>query len=286
MEGGLQIQALPDDGDENVHGHRHPDLRLHGVLGRAVELLDAQVLLDPLEEQLDLPAGLVQFANGHRRRTEQVGQEHEGLLRVRVLEADAAQMARIALAAVVARHGHRLVADDSLRPVVRRGVDPAQVGVQLGAGDEERAGLLEREQPLEVEVGPVHHLDRRRLRDQQVERVDVVQLAVGNVDEAENAAAQVQQRVHLHGGLGAAERRQGEQRQAQVDGGRVQRVHCVRQLQAQILPGVQLARLGDQPLRELRVNAPIPAFAGVGQRRPPHGCADAHVRIPASENSI
>ena len=39
------------------------DLNLHGVLRRAPELLDFQVLLQPLEEQLHQPAILVEFGN-------------------------------------------------------------------------------------------------------------------------------------------------------------------------------------------------------------------------------
>jgi hypothetical protein len=39
-------------------------LRLHRVLGEAEERLDAQVLLDPLEEQLDLPAAAVEIGDG------------------------------------------------------------------------------------------------------------------------------------------------------------------------------------------------------------------------------
>jgi hypothetical protein len=35
-------------------------LRFHGIVRRAVELFDPEMLLDPFEEQLDLPAALVE----------------------------------------------------------------------------------------------------------------------------------------------------------------------------------------------------------------------------------
>jgi hypothetical protein len=44
------MKLLLDDGDEHVRGHGAPDLRLHRVLARAQESLDAQVLLDPFEQ--------------------------------------------------------------------------------------------------------------------------------------------------------------------------------------------------------------------------------------------
>ena len=43
------------DGDEQINGDGAPDLNAHGVLARAVESFDAEMLLDPFEEQFDLP---------------------------------------------------------------------------------------------------------------------------------------------------------------------------------------------------------------------------------------
>ena len=50
------MKLLLDDGDEHVGADWAPDLRLHRVLAGAQKLLDSQMLLDPFEEQLDLPA--------------------------------------------------------------------------------------------------------------------------------------------------------------------------------------------------------------------------------------
>ena len=55
VEGGFQAEALLDDGNQDVDGNRDPDLRLHRVVGRAVELFDSKMLLDPFEEQFDMP---------------------------------------------------------------------------------------------------------------------------------------------------------------------------------------------------------------------------------------
>ncbi len=48
------MKLLLDDGDQHVGGYGTPDLRLHGVLAGAQESLDAQVLLDPLEQLGDI----------------------------------------------------------------------------------------------------------------------------------------------------------------------------------------------------------------------------------------
>ena len=83
------MKLLLDDGDEHVGGHGAPDLRLHRVLAGAQEFLDSQVLLDPLEEQLHLPAILVQRSDGQRRQRRVVGQEDQVLAGLGVLETHA-----------------------------------------------------------------------------------------------------------------------------------------------------------------------------------------------------
>jgi hypothetical protein len=107
--------------------------------------------------------------------------------------------------------------------------------------------------------------------------VNVVLLAVRDVDEARDVAAQIEQGVHLHRRLGGAKVRPWKQRQAQVDGGRVQRIDRVGQLQAQAFVGIELPRPGNQPVGELRVNAPVARLVGTGQRRSPNRLAKAHV---------
>ena len=58
------MKLLRDDGDEHLSGHDPPDLRLHRVFARTQKSYEAQVLFDPFEEQLRLPAAFVQGGNG------------------------------------------------------------------------------------------------------------------------------------------------------------------------------------------------------------------------------
>ena len=59
----LKMQTFFCNGDQHIGANRNPDLRLHGVLAGAQKRLDAQVLLDPFEEQLDLPTLPVELGN-------------------------------------------------------------------------------------------------------------------------------------------------------------------------------------------------------------------------------
>jgi len=95
------------------------------------------------------------------------------------------------------------------------------------------------------------------------------------------SSPEIGQGVHLHRRLGRAEMRPWENRQAQVDGGRVQRVDSVGEVQPEILVGIQLSGLGDQALGQARVDAPVAwlfgaRLVGVGQRRAPSRLTEAH----------
>ena len=130
-------------------------------------------------------------------------------------------------------------------------------------------------QALEIDIAAIHDVDRTRLGHEKVERVDVVQLAVRDVDEARDAAAQVQERVQLHGRLGGPEMRPREDRQAEIDGRRIERIDGVGELQAKLLAGIGLPRLRDQPVRQLGIDAPVAQLVGVGQGRSPDRLAEA-----------
>ena len=116
-----------------------------------------------------------------------------------------------------------------------------------------------------------------RFRQQQIESMNIVQLAVRDVDEARDVTTQIEQGVHLHSRLRGTKARPWKQRQAQVDGGGVQSVDRVSQLQVQAVTGIKLPRLGNQPLGKLCVDTPIARLVGIGQCRSPHLLAKAHV---------
>ena len=51
---------------------------LDGIFACAIKGLDSQVLLDPFEEEFDVPAGSVQLGDGEGGKSEVVGEEDQG----------------------------------------------------------------------------------------------------------------------------------------------------------------------------------------------------------------
>ena len=82
-----------------------------------------------------------------------------------------------------------------------------------------------------------------------------------NVD----GATQIEQGVHLDGGLVGSKPGPGEQRQAEVDGGGVQGIDGVVEIETERLVGLPGAGDADQHLSEVGEDVPVVRLVGVGQ---------------------
>ena len=98
------------------------------------------MLLDPLEEQLDLPAAAIQLGDGQGRQREVVGEEARGLAAFAVVELDAPKLVGIAGRGRDTGEDNGLIANDPGRPVGRMRIKPAELGIGFGLQDEEAAG--------------------------------------------------------------------------------------------------------------------------------------------------
>ena len=271
------MKLLFNDGDQHICGDGAPDLRLHCVLARAQKALDAQMLLDPFEEQFHLPAALVQCSNGQGRQRRVVGQKHQRLARLGVFVADAPQMLGIVGGYVKTVEANRLIADHSRASVGLGRVHALGIHPAFGAGHKERSRLMYLEESPEVQVTPIHHVKRSRFDRQDVEHFDIAHFAVADVNEGRDRSTQIQQRVHLHRRLGAAKRCPVEQTQAQVDGGRIQRVDRRIEFQSRRFLGVEISGSQDQAHRQRVINLPVALVQCVRKRRSGRYPAQAHV---------
>ena len=224
MKTRLQRQPLLQDGDKDVDGHRDPDLNFDRILAIAVKRLDSEVHLDPFEKQLHGPPGFVQQAKGERGQIEVVGDESEVTVLVGVVEVNPAQRVGVVLA-----RGRRGQHDGVVGTKASRWINLVRVAAKkqdaaFGARDEEGAGAVEGMGTREVDVGAIHHVEGGRLGHDHVEDVDVVPFAAGNLDKRRDRTTYVEQRVHFDGRLAGAKAGPRKHRQAEIDGGRVERV--------------------------------------------------------------
>ena len=73
----VQLQGFLHDGHKNINGDGDPDLSFDCILGGAIKGLDPEMLLDPFEKQLDLPAAAIEVGNRDSGKNEVVGQKHK-----------------------------------------------------------------------------------------------------------------------------------------------------------------------------------------------------------------
>src|SRR5450432_237228 len=276
MQRQSQVQPFAHDRDQHVGRHGVPDLRLHGVLGIAEEALDAQVLLDPFEKQLNLPALPIQFANSQCWQNEIVREEHQRSALV-VAIADAPQTFGIALPRIEDDEIDELITNQAGAAIDRSRDNAPILEVRLGASDKEAAALVQAIQALEVQVAAVHDVEGAGFGDQQVEYVDVVQFAVADVYKCRNGATQVEQGVHLDRRLGLRKPRPREQRQTQIDRRGIQRVNSLVEIDGQRIARVQPACDADQRLCKFAMDAPVASFVSVGQGTATDVAADAQM---------
>ena len=240
------MKLLFDNGNQHVSGDGAPDLRFDRVLAVADEAFDTQMLLDPLEEQLDLPAVFVQRGNRQCRQGRVVGQEHQRFAGFRVFEADAPQLLGIVLRDVETIEHDALIADDAGTSIDLHRVHPVRVHSSFGASYEERTRLMQREQATEIQIAPIHHVESPCLEGQGIQHVDFVGLAIRDVDESRNIAAQIQQSMQSDRRLAGAKRCPWKQRQAQVYSRRIQCVDRIGQIDTEAVVAIQFACMPDQ----------------------------------------
>ena len=114
-------------------------------------------------------------------------------------------------------------------------------------------------------VTAIHDVEGSGLGQKQVQDVDVMELAVGNVNECRDMTTEIEQRMKLDRRLGFAKMGPREQRQAQINGGGVQSIDRVGDVQSRVFIEVKPPCRMNETLSEIGVEAPVPPPIGVGQ---------------------
>src|SRR3984885_1125397 len=149
--------------------------------------------------------------------------------------------------------------------------------IRLGAYDEESGTEGKNKEPLEINVASVHDVEGARLWHDLVQDVHIVHIPTGDADECRNVAVQVQQSMHLDGGLALTKLRPREYRQTQIDGRRIQSVQTLIEIDTNFVVRVQWPGNANQYLRKIRKDPPIMRLIRVGQRRTRHLAAESQM---------
>ncbi len=237
------------------------------------------MLFHPFEEQLDLPALLVQQRYFEGVQIGVVGQENELPAGLGISIFDAPHLFRIALFRIMALEPSYLVVLDAFRPVRRSGVHSLEAHVRLGTCDEKRLLHVDGIKTGEVDVRLVHHVKTAGLVGQDIQYVHIVKARSGNMDEARYRRPYVVKRMELDTSLGLPELRPPEYAQAKVYGAGVKGVNVALEIDLEIVTVTTFPCLAYQYVGELLENLMAPFLVSGSQVTPRNGGPEAKVVV-------
>ena len=162
------MKLLFDDGDEQVNRDSNPDLSLQGVWRGSIESLDTEMLFDPLEKQLDLPAASIELSNGGCRQGKVVGQENVPYVVFGIEEPDAAKFFWVRLSGADALESDDLITEHSDGFIDIKRVKAIESRIAFRARDEEGRGKTDLIETGEIQIAAVHHVEGARFEIQLV----------------------------------------------------------------------------------------------------------------------
>lgn len=219
---------LQSNNKQQVVTDGNPYLCEDCILGRPIERLDVQVLLDPFEERLDSPALSVQFRNGNCFKGEVIRQESIHYVLRKVLIDDQAQQIRVLLGCKETSKTDGLVRDDTSLPVDHSCLEYGIFHIVLCSGYKVSLLLLEEtEQTVKVHITFVHQVVSTCFYRQTVHSLSIMYIARSKHDEVGDIVLNVNQSVHLESALVMMELRPRTELQTQIDGTAVESVYHI-----------------------------------------------------------
>jgi len=261
----LAVELLSGDGNQDINADGNPNLGLDGILGVAVEAFDVEVLFDPFEEEFDTPTGTIELGDGERRQVEVVGNEDEFAMMLGIVETHSTERFWIEERGAGTGEDDGGVTAKSGR-VINRSIFPAsEVEIGFGSSDEEGLGCLEAIESFEINVSTIHDIVGTWFDGKLIEDSHIVRFALGNSDKTRDAATEIKEGVQFDSRFASPKPGPGKEREAEIDGGRIESVDGLVQCESERLVDVDGAGLGNQDLGEVVKDSPVVNAIGVSK---------------------
>ena len=267
-----QAKAFLRNDEQKVVANGYPYLRVDGVLGGPVEGLDVKMLLNPLEEQLNLPPLAVQFCDGERvLYGKVVRQEAIKLSGLKVFIHNESHRVWILPGGVIAGKSDCLIRKDSRSFVDRSGLDDLIDHVVFGTGDKVGSLLMkELMEFLKRDIAFVHQVEGPGFNRDLIHHHGIVDLAGRKQHEGGDRASQVHQRMHLERSLAVMELCPRAQLQTEIDRAAIERIYHLLKTNPQLFILVKRGSFLNQSHRKVLIDTPILLLVGL------HKCGSGH----------
>ena len=212
------MKSLFQDRNQQINADSGPDLGFDGVGRCSVKGIDSQMLFDPAEEELHLPALLVNIGDGYGGNGKDIGQVDKAFLGVYVYVGHSAQGLRVGRSGFFGCENNALIGTKPQRFVHFLRIEAAAPKIALGANHKESGKEIHGIEPRKVYVSTIHGDDGIFFQGKNIQNVDIVYFAGSQADKRRNGSPQIEECVHLDGGFGLAKMRPREKGKAQIDG--------------------------------------------------------------------
>ena len=170
-----------------------------------------------------------------------------------------------------------MIATQSRGFVDRTVFSRTELHVLFGARDEERHADVKAVEAGEIDIASIHGVEGARFHGDEIERLDIVHFSIGNVDEAGNVPAKIDQGMEFDGRFASPEFRPGKECETKIDGGGIEGVDGLIQLDGETIVSIEFASMGNEDVREVGIDSPVAILIGFGQRVACDGSSKAKV---------
>jgi len=144
-------------------------------------------------------------------------------------------------------------------------VETFEPEVAFGSDDIESRGLMNGIEAIEVQIPTVDDIEGSGFEDQLIEDFDVVDLAMGDNNEAGDTSPEIQESMQFHGAFVSSELGPREKRETEIDRGGVQCISGLIQFDAKGIVGIKTSSTGNKNLGKVYIDPPIPYLVGMSQ---------------------
>ena len=270
-DGAAKSEVVLNDSDETVCDDGDMNLYTHRIVALSPERLDLEVLLDPFEEQLDLPPVFIKEGDVLGCKIEVVRVVSERAVPVGSIIDDTSDLARILFLVLILRKDNGLVTQDVVRSVKNVfAINDFIVRTLLLADDKEGSRYGNLVKSGEVKVSSVKDVACQRLVCEPVHSIDIMHVGIGNSVEHGNLRDDIHLSVNLDARLRASELCPAKERHAKVDSSGVNGIE----------PPVQFKLSGNPSLLskehhvegKLLEDMAVPEIVCLGKRTLVNGC--------------
>lgn len=226
------LEVMLNNGNEAVGDDGHMYLNADRIIGFSPETLDLEMLLNPLEEQLNLPPVFVEQGDVFCAEEEIVRIVDEASMKFWRIVDNSSDDTGIFLLILLPRKANSLIFEYIVCSVENTlAIDNLVCSLALLSDDKEGSERIDSIESGEVKIASVKHIARQRLVCEPVHRVDIMHVGIGDSVEHRNLRDDINLSMNPDTRLRASELCPSEYGHAEVNSRRVNGIESSMQLE-------------------------------------------------------